>query len=101
VTRRARLFVLVPVVTIFMMWLALAIYLDGDYASRLPASPDSNSGRVTAISVHHGVRVFATASEIKIYNWITKSLFYVGAVTAVVGIWHNTQLRRDRKARPR
>jgi hypothetical protein len=43
--------------------LGWVIYLDGDYAARMPRTADVATGRTVPLSVQHGTHIFVTPAE--------------------------------------
>ena len=72
------------------------IYLDADFASRLPSHPDHDGGREHSMTIHHGVRVFASDEEFRTFdNAKTEALWFGIAAVAGVG-WYQIWRQRTR-----
>jgi hypothetical protein len=78
-------FVLSLVLAPFFFCMARMIYLDGDYASRLPRIADSTTGRVRPMTIHGGTHVFASDLEFGNFNRAEFQLQAAGLITMIGG----------------
>jgi hypothetical protein len=84
-------------VAVLIACLAHIMYLDNDYADRLPRSPDAASKRVRPMTIHGGAHVFASDDEVERFKKAERRLLVSGFATVIVLGWHNTRRRSTKE----
>jgi hypothetical protein len=82
---------------VFIACLAHIMYLDSDYADRLPRSPDAVAKRVRPMTIHGGAHVFASDDEVERFEKAERRLFVSGFAAMIVVGWHNTRRRSTKE----
>ena len=87
---RWRQIVLSLIVGPFLFCLARIMYLDADFASRLPQTPDLATGRVQPMIIHHGMHVFASEMEIRAFHRAEMEVVWFGIAAVGAGGWYGS-----------
>ena len=73
----------VLLIAAFLLSLSATVWLEFNFANRMPQAPDESQGRVHPTQVWHGMRIYVTERELALQDLIQRKLFFGGLCAAL------------------